>query len=306
MTDHRPKSLHAASSRTNAAQSSPEQTPSMTRPRSDTVLPDVRGYYHCVTRCVRRAWLCGDDPYSGQNFDHRRGWIESRLLELCDHFAAAVYAYAVMSNHVHVVLSVDPALPHRWSDEEVADRWLSLSRELGGGVPDPGNKELECGRRALLSDTARLDEVRCRLGSVSWFMRYLNEAIARAANREDNCTGRFWEGRFHCTFLADDDALLACKAYVDLNPIRSGTADTVAQSRFTSIHRRRERAERHRVKRMRGSAPWRGTSVSSHLQRPSVSMFSSSDGLLANNVHADANRSIHGRRRACARQPVEC
>jgi hypothetical protein len=69
-------------------------------------------------------------------------------------------------------------------------------------------------------------------------MRLLNECIARAANAEDRCTGRFWEGRFKCQALLDDAAVTACMAYVDLNPIRAGIADELADSEFTTIQRR--------------------------------------------------------------------
>ena len=215
----------------------------MTLPRSKTVLPDSPGYYHCVTRCVRRAWLCGSDSASGKNYDHRRKWIETRLLELAEVFSIGLYAYAVMSNHVHVVLHTDPTLPFTWSDEEVASRWSSLSRDLSSdragrpcGMKTPRHE-------ALLLDRERLGELRLRLGSLSWFMRFLNEAIARAANREDGCTGRFWEGRFRCQYLADEDALLGCMTYVDLNPVRAGLADKPEESDFTSVRRRVDRCE---------------------------------------------------------------
>lgn len=210
----------------------------MTMPRTKTVLPDSIGYYHCVSRCVRRAFLCGEDSFTGRSFEHRRGWVEARLLDLSEVFAVGLYAYAVISDHVHVVVQVDPATPPGWSDEEVARRWCSQSRDLH--VPSSADALEARSRReaALLLDCERLAELRERLGSLSWFMRVLNESIARAANREDDCTGRFWEGRFYCQYLADEHAVLGCMAYVDLNPIRAGVANQLETSRFTSIRRR--------------------------------------------------------------------
>ena len=203
-------------------------------PRAFIVDPEQPGFYHCVSRCVRRAWLCGEDPVTGRCFDHRRGWFEQRLLMLADSFAVGLYAWAVMSNHTHVVLRIDPRLPETWTDKDVARRWARLDRTLAA-VPD---SHVEQRVRRLLDQPDRIVELRARLGSRSWFMRLLNECIAREANAEDRCTGRFWEGRFKCQALLDDAALTACMAYVDLNPIRAGIADELADSDYTSIQRR--------------------------------------------------------------------
>lgn len=203
-------------------------------PRSKTVDPDSPGFFHCVSRCVRRAWLCGEDPLTGRNFDHRRAWIEARLIDLTESFAVGLYAWAVMSNHSHVVLRIDPRIPFDWTDEEVAYRWSRLTRLLEVDSPIRVQARMRC----LLEKPGRISELRRRLGSLSWFMRFLNECIARQANAEDGCTGRFWEGRFKCQALLDESAVLACMAYVDLNPVRAGIADDLSGSDFTTIQRR--------------------------------------------------------------------
>jgi REP element-mobilizing transposase RayT len=152
-----------------------------------------------------------------------------------------LYAYAVMSNHIHIVLHVDPHVVRTWSDEEVAERWVRLFPVQTEGVLD----ERLCQEKAkrLQGDPERMAELRGRLGSLSWFMRCLNEPIARQANREDGCTGRFWEGRFKCQALLDEQAVLSCMAYVDLNPIRASVAQDLAASEHTSVRQRLQRAE---------------------------------------------------------------
>lgn len=214
----------------------------MTRPRSTLVSLDDTAWYHCVSRCVRRAFLCGEDRVSGKSFDHRRGWIAQRIKELAHVFAIDVAAYAVMSNHYHVVAHIDRDRALNWSTEEVLTRWtqiftgpLLVTRYLSDARAEMGAAEI-----------AKVEEVteiyRARLHDLSWFMRILNESLARQANAEDGCTGRFWEGRFKSQALLDEQALLAAMAYVDLNPIRAGIAETPETSDYTSIQERLGRA----------------------------------------------------------------
>lgn len=98
----------------------------MTRPRTELIALEATPWYHVVSRCVRRAFLCGQDPGSGQNYEHRRGWIEARLRQLAGVFAIDIGAYAVMSNHYHIVLKVDQPRAADWSDDEVLERWTRL------------------------------------------------------------------------------------------------------------------------------------------------------------------------------------
>ncbi|GAA4901432.1 transposase [Ferrimonas pelagia] len=196
-------------------------------------------YYHCVTRCVRRSYLCGDDPLTGKSYEHRRDWVEERLLLLGQIFAMEICAFAVMSNHTHVVVRIDREQALAWSVEEVLQRWHRLHKGTlltQQYLDTQQRKELSDGQVEVVLRSA--EQYRQRLYDLSWFMRDLNEYIARQANREDRCTGRFWEGRFKSQALLDEAAVLACMAYVDLNPIRAQMAQTPEQSQHTSIQRR--------------------------------------------------------------------
>jgi REP element-mobilizing transposase RayT len=208
----------------------------MTTARKQLISITDTPYYHCISRCVRRAFLCGEDKNTGQNFDHRRGWVESKLLALSQVFAIDVCAYAIMSNHTHMVLFIDEATAKAWSTTEVLERWHLLFKGTlitqqycrGEEIPD-----------YLTATLLEITEVyRCRLMDISWFMRLLNQSIATQANQEDNCTGHFWEGRFKSQALLDEAALAACMAYVDLNPVRANIANTPESSDYTSVKQR--------------------------------------------------------------------
>ena len=208
----------------------------MPRPRKSLISLDSTPYYHCVSRCVRRAFLCGIDQLTGRSYEHRRGWIEERLLALPRAFAIDICAYAVMHNHTHVVLYIDTDRAANWSQREVIEQWHGLFNGTLLSQRFLNDEPLSKAEWLLLQE--RVECWRERLQSVSWFMRCLNETIARQANEEDGCTGRFWEGRFKCQALLDEAALAACMAYVDLNPIRAGMAETPESSAYTSIQRR--------------------------------------------------------------------
>lgn len=220
----------------------------MTRARYTQVSLDSTPYYHCICRCVRRAFPCGQDHYSGQDYEHRRQWVVDRLAVLGEVFAIDLCAYAVMSNHYHVVVRLNQKKAQAWSETEVAERWMRLfsgplivKRWLSGQSEDgEALKVLEI-----------VGQWRERLYDLGWFMKCLNEYLARRANEEDCCKGRFWEGRCKCQALLDEKALLQCMAYVDLNPVRADMVSTPEASDYTSVKQRAsEVKERHTTKKM--------------------------------------------------------
>ena len=208
----------------------------MTLPRKQLINVTDTPYYHCISRCVRRAFLCGEDKLTGKSYEHRREWVEDKLEFLSGIFALDISAYAIMSNHTHIVFYIDADTANAWSDEEVVRRWLLLFH--GTLLIQQYSKGVIIAEHLKITLDETITKYRERLMDISWFMRILNEGIARQANLEDNCTGRFWEGRFKSQALLDEAAVAACMAYVDLNPIRAGIAKTPETSDFTSIQQR--------------------------------------------------------------------
>ncbi|NNK99322.1 MAG: transposase [Xanthomonadales bacterium] len=213
----------------------------MPEPRYRQVSVEDTPYYHCISRCVRRAFLCGSDPLTGFDFEHRRQWIVDRIKLMCSVFAVDLCAYAIMNNHYHIVVRINPAQVAEWTDEEVAHRWLQIFS--GPLLMHQYLANSDLSRAELKCVAALFATWRERLADLSWLMRCINEPIARMANSEDHCTGRFWEGRFKSQALLDERALLACMAYVDLNPIRAAMAKTPERSDYTSVQERIEQPD---------------------------------------------------------------
>lgn len=211
----------------------------MPRARQTQINLSDTPYYHCVSRCVRRAFLCGTDTLTGQCYEHRRKWVEDRIRFLSTVFSIDVCAYAVMSNHTHLVVHVDSNRVKRMSIKEIIEKWhqlykgTHLTRQY---LAAENNESMDDLSLTTVQETAEV--WRKRLCDISWFMRSLNEYIARQANKEDNCTGHFWEGRFKSQALLDETSLLACMAYVDLNPVRANIASSIEDSDYTSIQHR--------------------------------------------------------------------
>jgi REP element-mobilizing transposase RayT len=208
----------------------------MATPRSKLVDQTTPLHYHLVSRCVRRVWLCGKDPISGKDYSYRKNWLVERMFHLARYFAIEIDAFSIMSSHFHMVIYYDPIECDRWTDEEVAFRWVEAFPPTVNGEVLEDLKPLH--REKILDNKALLHDRRKKLGCLSTFMKHLKQPIARRANQEDGCQGHFFETRFYSGALLSEQALLASMAYVDLNPVRARIARRIAQCQNTSIQLR--------------------------------------------------------------------
>jgi hypothetical protein len=189
----------------------------VTMPRAHLVDPSVTRWYHCITRCVRRAFLLSEGPVN------RQEWIELRLEELASIFAVAVGGFSIMDNHLHVLVRLDPDVATGWTDDEVVRRWgLLFPPRDKSRQPLPVTKAWVEWR---LKDIAWVATARSRLQSLSWFMKCLKEPLARLANRQDQTRGECFKSRFKSVAILDDESLLATCTYIDLNPVDAGFRD---------------------------------------------------------------------------------
>jgi REP element-mobilizing transposase RayT len=213
--------------------------------RAEVFDPGEVAVGHVFSRTVRRCFLMGDDPISGKNFDHRKRWIEEYLQQFAANFGIDLLCYSLLSNHFHLILRSRPDVVATWSDDEVARRWMMLcpSHLKADGSPmEPTQPEIN----SIAGCPIKREEIRRRLSDLSWWMRLLCQRVAMRANREDEEHGRFFQDRYKATRLTDEASLLACAAYVDLNPIRAAMCERLEDSDFTSAQRRIE-AEQEEV-----------------------------------------------------------
>ena len=207
--------------------------------RRETIDPHEVVTAHICNRTVRKCFLMGEDASSGKNFDHRKVWIEQYLRLFSKFFGVDLLGFAILSNHVHLILRTRPDVVATWSDEEVARRWMMLCphRKNADGSPcEPTEPEI----KSIAGCPVKTKEIRERLSNISWWMRLLCQRVAMRANREENEVGRFWQDRYRATVLTDEASLLACAAYVDLNPIRAAMCEKLEDSDHTSVQRRIE------------------------------------------------------------------
>jgi len=212
--------------------------------RAEVFAAEEVAIVHVMNRTVRRCFLLGDDPVTGKNYDHRKAWMEDELQHLALYFGCDLLCYSILSNHFHLILRSRPDVVATWDDAEVARRWMMLcpkrrTSDRQPAEPTPG--ELQ----TILSNPAALREIRTRLSDISWWMRLLCQKIGRWANREDGELGKFWQARYRAVRLLDEAAILACAAYVDLNPIRAALAESIETSPYTSAQQRALELQRH-------------------------------------------------------------
>ena len=226
-------------------------------PRNKIINPKEPGIFHCWSRCVRRAFLCGKDRYSRKDYEYRRNWIEERLEHLARWFAIDIAFFAILQNHFHLVLRTLPQLVVKWSNKQVVKRSCQIFptkfKEMGVKDGVPTGEQV----RKFAANRKLVNELRSRLSDPSWFLRQLKQNIAARANAEEGKSGHFFEGRFRCKAVTDEMGILICGVYVDLNQIRAGEAGSVKESRRTSAYRRLQGLLARRQKK-RGAAAWDG------------------------------------------------
>lgn len=192
-----------------------------------------------MSRCVRQDYFIERRVHDSTLPHYRHDWVKARLLFLCDVFAIDLLAFAIMDNHTHKVLHVNLELANSWSNREVLLRWSKI-----GSIPLICQLYLDPFYRSKLNEIEltivleQVDQYRAKLSDISCFMSKFNYYVARRANKEDRVTGHFWEARFKSQALLDTDALLACMAYVDLNPLRAGKCNSLQGADYTSIQHR--------------------------------------------------------------------
>ncbi len=195
------------------------------------------GVYHVTTRCVRQAFLLGTSFQSGQEYHHRKQWIEEWFQSLTEVMAIELCAYAIMDNHTHSILRNRPDWLETMDDYEVATRLARLfpGYQCLNGLPAEADPERV---QEILDDPAKLARRKEQLADISIFMGRWEEAVARRANKEEDRKGRFWEGRFYCQKLLDPASILAATIYVELNPLRANVVELPEYSQFTSLTNR--------------------------------------------------------------------
>lgn len=198
---------------------------------------------HCILRAVRQAQVVSPETIS-----YRLPWIIGRLRHLCTYTTCDVAAYAVLENSVHLVLRCDPPAAEALNDIEVVRRWAQVFPGLRSCPPQDwsdqhGPDDLSTRTEEVLRERQARSTQRQQLGSIASFMRAFAESLGRRVNRDDDCRGHFWDGRYKSIFLLDPSAVLAAMTYLDLYAWRRQLAAEPTACVQTSLGLRLGRSE---------------------------------------------------------------
>lgn len=214
----------------------------MSKPRSQVIDLRVTSYYHVTHSCARRSFLCGVDPATGENKDHRRDQLEKRLRYLASVFAIDIVEHGIEHNHYHFNAHINSKQASQWTDWEVVNQWLGAYKASAHPKVRKWHQDPE---NVTKTDQiqATIDYWRSELTSLSRFMAKLNQPIAAMANAEDDMTGcSFWERRCDIQPLFDTADIAATMTYDALNSVRAGIAATPEQSKHTGFRERIQQA----------------------------------------------------------------
>ena len=173
-------------------------------------------YYHCITRCVRRSFLCGYDELTKIDYNYRKEIIKNLLNVLTKAYSIEICSYVIMCNHIHLVLYVNDSEAQSWTDDEILKRWSILYPTSTSEI-----KALILNNEPETETKPMIERARKKLYCIISFMEKFSHTLSKQFNKEDNCKGRFWEGNFHLHPILGLQALINTMVYVDLNPVRA-------------------------------------------------------------------------------------
>jgi len=175
---------------------------------------------------------------SGGGSDQRRKQFMLSVMQVLDAATCIeLAAFALMDNHVHLLLRVLPKEARRWSARDVARRWLLLHppRNGYGRIRDVSDDDIQ----HLADDGEWVEATRAKLSSISFYMKEFKQRAAEYINRDEGETaGSLWQGRYKVKPVLTDEQLVATMAYIDLNPFAANVCEHIEQGEFTSLEQR--------------------------------------------------------------------
>ena len=190
--------------------------------------------YHVTSRCTRRLHLFGG---SDEERSERKRILLRELERVATHTAVGVAGFALMDNHLHLLLKVDTASARKWSERQVIRRWLGLHPPRDGyrRRVDVTDEHIDKALDLARITPGRVEELRERLMSISHFMKEFKQDLSQKINRLDDEVGTVWAGRFKSHRVTDEAQLLTTLAYIDLNPFAAGVSNTPEDADHTSL-----------------------------------------------------------------------